>query len=177
MEIYEGPRKQRKVKKNPLSLSLIIEESVRSAKTIIRVEGRRERKRKREKLRENQWRMRIRGNAKIADIMDLDGIAPAYPPEMLQTHVCELNQSPWDVVTFPTDSTFTFPPENRVSFAFLQPGSLYICRSMETLLRSILFSPAFLASLRTRVFSRFRSLGFREKNPKIPSTSVVFCVD
>ncbi|CBI40435.3 hypothetical protein VitviT2T_023841 [Vitis vinifera] len=57
--------------------------------------------------------MRIRGNARIADIMDLDGIAPAYPPEMLQTHVCQLNQSPWDVVTFPADSTFTFPPENR----------------------------------------------------------------
>lgn len=137
---------------------------MRSAKTI-RVEGRRERKRKREKLRENQSRMRIRGNARIADIMDLDGIAPAYPPEMLQTHVCQLNQSPWDVVTFPADSTFTFPPENRVSFGFLKPYSLYFCRSMKTLLRNNLFLPAFFASLWTRVFSHFRPLGFREKKP------------
>ena len=85
---------------------------MRSAKTI-RVKGMREMKRKHEKLRENQSRMRIRGNARIVDIMDLDDIAPTYPPEMLQTHARQLNQLSWDVVTFPANSTFAFPSENR----------------------------------------------------------------
>ena len=104
--------------------------------------------------------MRIRRNARIADIMDLAGIAPAYPPEMLQTHVCELNQSPWPI------GCGVLPAEFSLSISVGKSGEfrlywivlvLYFCRSAETLLGYDLFLPAFFG---VRVFSLFPPLGF-----------------
>lgn len=44
--------------------------------------------------------MRIRKNAKLSSILP----SHASTPETLQTHVCQLNQSPWDVIPFSQDS-------------------------------------------------------------------------
>ncbi|KAG5231382.1 major centromere autoantigen [Salix suchowensis] len=41
--------------------------------------------------------MRIRKNAKLSPLMFSQGSSGAQP---LQTHVCQLNQSPWDVISF-----------------------------------------------------------------------------
>ncbi|XP_057981408.1 uncharacterized protein LOC131166834 [Malania oleifera] len=46
--------------------------------------------------------MRIRKHAKISSLM-LSHASTSSPS--LQTPVCQLNQSPWDVITFPSDST------------------------------------------------------------------------
>ncbi|KAF2315283.1 hypothetical protein GH714_038698 [Hevea brasiliensis] len=40
--------------------------------------------------------MRIRKNAKLSSLV----FSHASEPEALQTHVCQLNQSPWDVIPF-----------------------------------------------------------------------------
>ncbi|KAL5859664.1 hypothetical protein ACOSQ4_000960 [Xanthoceras sorbifolium] len=54
--------------------------------------------------------MRIRKNAKLSSML-LSASSQASPPETLQTHVCQLNQSPWDVITFSQES-FQFEGED-----------------------------------------------------------------
>ncbi|KAG8653533.1 uncharacterized protein LOC110616140 isoform X2 [Manihot esculenta] len=44
--------------------------------------------------------MRIRKNANLSSFM----FSHASGPEVLQTHVCQLNQSPWDVIPFAQDT-------------------------------------------------------------------------
>ncbi|KAF4386678.1 hypothetical protein F8388_006633 [Cannabis sativa] len=41
--------------------------------------------------------MRIRKNAKVSPLLFS---SHASAPEVLQSHVCQLNQSPWDVIPF-----------------------------------------------------------------------------
>ncbi|XP_048320710.2 uncharacterized protein LOC107432955 isoform X2 [Ziziphus jujuba] len=48
--------------------------------------------------------MRIRKNAKLSPLLFS---SHASAPEVLQTHVCQLNQSPWDVIPFSQDSNQT----------------------------------------------------------------------
>ncbi|XP_057980418.1 uncharacterized protein LOC131166127 [Malania oleifera] len=59
--------------------------------------------------------MRIRKNTKISSLMFSHASASSCLP--LQMHVCQLNQSPWDVITFPSDST---------SLSFLPQLSFYL---------------------------------------------------
>ncbi|KAL2463744.1 uncharacterized protein Fot_53400 [Forsythia ovata] len=47
--------------------------------------------------------MRIRKNAKISPL--IYAASSLKPGTMLQTHVCPLNQSPWDVMNFSLPST------------------------------------------------------------------------
>lgn len=59
--------------------------------------------------------MRIRKNAKLSPLMFSQGSSEAQP---LQTHVCQLNQSPWDVISFsqetyyPSSSLYQFEGED-----------------------------------------------------------------
>ncbi|KAK4804743.1 hypothetical protein SAY86_004560 [Trapa natans] len=58
--------------------------------------------------------MRIRKNAKLSSLSALSSPSPAASS---QSHVCQLNQSPWDVISFSHDSSFpsttTFHPDDR----------------------------------------------------------------
>ncbi|KAF5744385.1 hypothetical protein HS088_TW08G00990 [Tripterygium wilfordii] len=53
--------------------------------------------------------MRIRKNAKLSTILQFS----AAPEWRLQTHVCQLNQSPWDVINF-SDETYPAPSLNQL---------------------------------------------------------------
>ncbi|KAF8380194.1 hypothetical protein HHK36_027676 [Tetracentron sinense] len=58
--------------------------------------------------------MRIRKHAKISAISFSHApIAPCQPPS-LQTNVCELNRSPWDVMAFAPQSDISYPEEFQV---------------------------------------------------------------
>ncbi|XP_027163125.1 uncharacterized protein LOC113763496 [Coffea eugenioides] len=52
--------------------------------------------------------MRIRKHAKISPL--LYASSSLKPGTVIQTHVCQLNQSPWDVMTFPPPDPSTLPP-------------------------------------------------------------------
>lgn len=71
--------------------------------------------------------MRIRKNAKLSPLW----FSHASAPEALQTHVCQLNQSPWDAISFAQDSHQVSPPiflSHRLSFflADLPKPSLFL---------------------------------------------------
>ncbi|KAK3194761.1 hypothetical protein Dsin_026071 [Dipteronia sinensis] len=57
--------------------------------------------------------MRIRKNAKLSSILLSASSCSSHAstPETLQTHVCQLNQSPWDVISFSQES-FQFEGED-----------------------------------------------------------------
>ncbi|KAF5451643.1 hypothetical protein F2P56_026733 [Juglans regia] len=54
--------------------------------------------------------MRIRKNAKLSSLWFSSSHALA--PESLQTHVCQLNQSPWDAISFGPDTSHQFDGED-----------------------------------------------------------------
>ncbi|KAG6725462.1 hypothetical protein I3842_02G033400 [Carya illinoinensis] len=54
--------------------------------------------------------MRIRKNAKLSSLWFSSSHALA--PESLQTHVCRLNQSPWDAISFGPDTSHQFEGED-----------------------------------------------------------------
>lgn len=56
--------------------------------------------------------MRIRKNAKLSP----SWFSHASAPEALQTHVCQLNQSPWDAIPFAQDSSQVSPPQSFSHF-------------------------------------------------------------
>ncbi|KAF3441530.1 hypothetical protein FNV43_RR15444 [Rhamnella rubrinervis] len=57
--------------------------------------------------------MRIRKNAKLSPLLFS---SHASAPEALQTHVCQLNQSPWDVIPFPHQDSHNHQTEGEDSF-------------------------------------------------------------
>ncbi|RDY01079.1 hypothetical protein CR513_15640, partial [Mucuna pruriens] len=91
----EGPRKQSEAK-----TLIIIEvseiERVRSA-------------RRETKAEENPSIMRIRKNAKLSPLLLSSCLQGGSVP--VETHVCQLNQSPWDVIPFDSDS-IQFQPDD-----------------------------------------------------------------
>ncbi|XP_062090375.1 growth-regulating factor 4 [Humulus lupulus] len=56
--------------------------------------------------------MRIRKNAKVSPLLFS---SHASAPEVLQSHVCQLNQSPWDVIPF-AQYSFSYQIEGEDSF-------------------------------------------------------------
>ncbi|PON68065.1 WRC domain containing protein [Parasponia andersonii] len=65
--------------------------------------------------------MRIRKNAKLSPLLFSSPHASA--PEALQSHVCQLNQSPWDVIPFAQYSSLSNQMEGEVD-SFTGNGSL-----------------------------------------------------
>ncbi|CAA3001033.1 Hypothetical predicted protein [Olea europaea subsp. europaea] len=71
--------------------------------------------------------MRIRKNAKICPLMY--AASSLKSGNVLQTHICKLNQSPWDVMSF-SSSSYPPPPPPPLSFKvngtdnFARNGSL-----------------------------------------------------
>ncbi|KAJ0110382.1 hypothetical protein Patl1_00481 [Pistacia atlantica] len=63
--------------------------------------------------------MRIRKNAKLSSIL----YSHASTPESLQTHVCQLNQSPWDVISFSQETYPSFNPQLEGEDSFTGNGS------------------------------------------------------
>lgn len=58
--------------------------------------------------------MRIRKNAKLSPLW----FSHASAPESLQAHVCQLNQSPWDVLPLTHQVLFSFSFFQFLSFSF-----------------------------------------------------------
>jgi len=97
--------------------------------------------------------MRIRKNAKLSPLMFSQGSSEAQP---LQTHVCQLNQSPWDVISFSQETYYPSSSLYQVSFFVMKclssfPPLLFFDRSTKTLPLFILSLPAF-PPLLLRVF-------------------------
>ncbi|KAK4745282.1 hypothetical protein SAY87_011594 [Trapa incisa] len=61
--------------------------------------------------------MRIRKNAKLSFLFGHS--SPSSPAASSQSHVCQLNQSPWDVISFSHDSSF--PPTTMSSTTTFHP--------------------------------------------------------
>ncbi|XP_059637685.1 uncharacterized protein LOC132279665 [Cornus florida] len=70
--------------------------------------------------------MRIRKHAKISGHLFSQTSGSYLLPQrqLLQTHVCQLNQSPWDVINFPPDSASTSPYQVDIDDSFTGNGSL-----------------------------------------------------
>lgn len=115
--------------------------------------------------------MRIRKNAKLSPLLFS---SHASAPEVLQSHVCQLNQSPWDVIPFAQDS-------NQVSIFvhFLSTPKFIILsitrRSVKTLFADFSSSTCILGFILFFLSSPPSTLGFfLTKNPKLyfcPSAS------
>lgn len=54
--------------------------------------------------REKIWVMRIRKNAKLSPLLFSSSCTVEGGSVPVETHVCQLNQSPWDVIPFQYDS-------------------------------------------------------------------------
>ncbi|KAL5062313.1 hypothetical protein RYX36_024050, partial [Vicia faba] len=60
--------------------------------------------------------MRIRKNAKLSPLLHTCSSSllknGSFPVETFQTHVCQLNQSPWDVIPFHSNNSIQFEDED-----------------------------------------------------------------
>lgn len=75
--------------------------------------------------------MRIRKHAKISPL--LYTASSLNPAAVTQTHVCQLNQSPWDVITFPPQDPATLPPPppflvSLIPVSFSLYFLIFLCR-------------------------------------------------
>uniref|UniRef100_A0A5B7BI79 WRC domain-containing protein n=1 Tax=Davidia involucrata TaxID=16924 RepID=A0A5B7BI79_DAVIN len=71
--------------------------------------------------------MRIRKHAKISAMLSHTSGSSSHlssTETLLQTHVCQLNRSPWDVIIFPPDSSSTPPYQVDGDDSFTGNGSL-----------------------------------------------------
>ncbi|GMP61393.1 hypothetical protein CsSME_00023882 [Camellia sinensis var. sinensis] len=81
--------------------------------------------------------MRIRKHAKLAGLTYAASAADLSPPA-LQSHICHLNQSPWDAISFPPDSASSpFQVDGEDSFTVNaslgdSPGAVESVTSMKT---------------------------------------------
>ncbi|KAF8412222.1 hypothetical protein HHK36_000182 [Tetracentron sinense] len=63
--------------------------------------------------------MRIRKHAKISTLSLTHAPIDPCPLPSLQTNVCELNRSPWDVMAFVPQSDISYPEEYQARFLFV----------------------------------------------------------
>ena len=98
------------------------------------------------KKRKREKNMRIRKNAKLSPLW----FSHASAPESLQAHVCQLNQSPWDVLPLTHQVLFSF-----TFFHFLSQ----ICQN-PLCLSSHFPSPTCIFSLGFSLFASSPHLGF-----------------
>jgi hypothetical protein len=98
--------------------------------------------------------MRIRKNAKLSSLVFSHG-SGAQP---LQTHVCQLNQSPWDVISFSQETYYPSSSLSQVSFHYGM--SLFVSFIFLLVLTDLSKPFLYLSSLYLHFFFFFFFLGF-----------------